>query len=130
MPIGSRRPRADGTHKALRILLGARREMTASTPQRVNRLRALLLWGDARDRALAHRALTSAVLALIIRRPGWGGDSGDQFIRREELRPAGLGHRRIRWAGAGQQTPLGRVGSSHMAPGLLNRKGVGPVSAA
>ena len=46
-------PRADGAGEALRILLGARRELTLSKTRQTNRLRALLLCGDDTDRALA-----------------------------------------------------------------------------
>jgi transposase len=39
-------PRSDGDREALRILLGARREITITRTQQINRLRALLLTGD------------------------------------------------------------------------------------
>jgi transposase len=46
-------PRADGDREALRILLGARRELTTAKTRTINRLRALLLTGSDADRALA-----------------------------------------------------------------------------
>src|SRR4051794_2828008 len=46
-------PRADGDREALRILLGARRELTTVRTMQINRLRALLLTGDDGDRHLS-----------------------------------------------------------------------------
>ena len=43
-------PRADGDREALRILLGARQELTTASTAQTNRLRALLLGGDDTDR--------------------------------------------------------------------------------
>jgi transposase len=63
-------PRADGDREALRILLGARRELTTAKTRTINRLRALLLTGSDADRALSRGALTSDRLAAITRRRG------------------------------------------------------------
>ena len=63
-------PRADGDREALRILLGARQEMTTATTAQTNRLRALLLGGDDTDRQLARGALTEARLRHL-----WGSRS-------------------------------------------------------
>jgi hypothetical protein len=53
-------PRADGDREALRILLGARHELTVATTAQTNRLRALLLGGDDTEREMgsadAHRS--------------------------------------------------------------------------
>ena len=49
-------PRADGDREALRILLGARAELSTSRTKQINRLRALLLAGDDTDRDLARCA--------------------------------------------------------------------------
>jgi Transposase len=46
-------PRADGDREALRILLGARQELTTASTAQTNRLRALLLGGDDTDRTFA-----------------------------------------------------------------------------
>ena len=51
-------PRADGDREALRILLGARQELTTTSTAQTNRLRALLLAGDDTDRELARGTLT------------------------------------------------------------------------
>ena len=51
-------PRADGDREALRILLGARQDITAASTAQTNRLRALLLARRRRRPALARGALT------------------------------------------------------------------------
>ena len=56
-------PRADGDREALRILLGARHELTTASTAQINRLRALLLTGDDTDRELAR--------GRAHRRPPW-----------------------------------------------------------
>ena len=54
-------PRADGDREALRILLGARHELTVTSTAQINRLRALLRDAhDDTDRQLARAALTDA----------------------------------------------------------------------
>lgn len=53
-------PRADGDREALRILLGARRELSAAKTRMINRLRALLLTGDNDDRIQARAPLNTA----------------------------------------------------------------------
>src|SRR3954449_9805665 len=63
-------PRADGDREALRILLGARQELTTASTAQTNRLRALLLGGDDTDRHLARGKLTDITLnRLAPRRP-------------------------------------------------------------
>src|SRR6478672_5950066 len=59
---GLQAPRVDGDREALRILLGARHDLTVASTAQTNRLRALLLDGDDTDRDLARGALTDAVL--------------------------------------------------------------------
>src|SRR4051794_38854006 len=61
-------PRVDGDREALRILLGARQELTAISTAQTNRLRALLRDGDDSDLALARGLLNDAALAAIARR--------------------------------------------------------------
>ena len=78
-------PRADGDREALRILLGARRELTITRTRQVNRLRALLLSGDDGDRVLSRGTLTDARLQAIARRRG-SGQSTEQAVRRAEAR--------------------------------------------
>jgi transposase len=73
-------PRADRAREALRILLSARQEMVTTCTGQINRLRALLLSGDDRDRAASRAAFTDAALSSLARRaptpgcrPGPGG---------------------------------------------------------
>lgn len=61
-------PRADGDREALRILLGARAELTVANTAQTNRLRALLLGGDDADRDTARAPLTQATLQRLARR--------------------------------------------------------------
>src|SRR5512133_3989481 len=61
-------PRTDGDREALRILLGARGELTTASTAQTNRLRALLLGGDDTDRTLARGTLTESRLAGLARR--------------------------------------------------------------
>jgi transposase len=60
-------PRADGDREALRILLGARQDITVAATAQTNRLRALLLAGDDTDRRAARGTLTEATLADLAR---------------------------------------------------------------
>jgi transposase len=58
-------PRADGDREALRILLCARQELTATGTAQTNRLRALLLTGDDTDRG------SPAACSPTPPSPGW-----------------------------------------------------------
>src|SRR3954467_4649079 len=78
-------PRADGDREALRILLGARQEITAASTGQTNRLRALLLAGDDTDRRVARGALTETVLAALVRRQLRGGAGPDIAVRHAEI---------------------------------------------
>lgn len=122
-------PRADGDREALRILLGARREMTTTKTRQVNRLRALLLGGDDRDRELARGTLTDARLAAISRRRTRPDETAEQAVRRVEARRLALA---IRQAVQELQDNRARLAMlvNEMAPTLMDRTGVGPVSAA
>jgi transposase len=121
-------PRSDGDREALRILLGARREITITRTQQINRLRALLLTGDDADRQLCRGAMTDAHLQSIARRRG-RVDSREQQIRRAEARRLALAIREAKTALAANRKQLAELVQS-FAPGLLDRLGVGPVSAA
>ena len=83
-------PRADGDREALRILLGARRELTTAKTRTINRLRALLLTGSDADRALSRGALTSDRLAAITRRRGGQHETREHAVRRAEARRLAL----------------------------------------
>lgn len=88
-------PRTDGDREAVRILLGARRDLNDSATAQTNRLRALLLAGcstdgsgpgDDTDRALARRALPTTVLASVARRRLPAGATRMQAVRHAEIR--------------------------------------------
>lgn len=123
-------PRADGDREALRILLGARQEMTTAKTAAVNRLRALLLTGDDPDRALNPRGrFTLAQLDRIARRRGSRGETREQAVRRVETRRLALQVRELDRELTQNKTQLDTI-VSDLAPDLLTHHGVGPVSAA
>jgi Transposase len=86
-------PRADGDREALRILLGARRDLSTAKTRMVNRLRALLLTGDNDDRIRARAAMTTPALAAIARRRPRRDETREQAVRRAEARRLALGIR-------------------------------------
>ncbi len=122
-------PRADGDREALRILLSARREMATTRTRQVNRLRALLLTGDDKDRVLARGPLPDARLRQIARRRGSASDAVDSQVRRSETRRLAIAIEQ-----AGQELKANRQLLVQLvtgfAPNLLDKFGVGPVSAA
>ena len=122
-------PRADGNREALRILLGARRELTLTKTRQTNRLRALLLAGDDTDRGLARGRLSDTRLAAISRRRARAGESTEQAIRRGEARRLAEGIRHATRDLAANKKQLADLVAVH-APHLLDKTGVGPVSAA
>ena len=122
-------PRADGDREALRILLGARRELTSDKTRMVNRLRALLLTGCDADRVLARGSMSIPTLTKIIRRRGRPEDSREQAVRRAEARRLALGIREANRALVESKKQLVAL-VTELAPPLLTKVGVGPVSAA
>ncbi len=122
-------PRNDGDREALRILLGARRDMTTAKTQQINRLRALLLTGDDADRQLCRGAMSDTHLQVIARRRGRPDETREQQIRRAEARRLAVAIREATSALAANKKQLAELVTS-FAPGLLDRLGVGPVSAA
>lgn len=122
-------PRADGDREALRILLGARQELTTAGTAQTNRLRALLLGGDDTDRTLARGALTDTTLAALTRRRPPREASREQAVRHAEIRRLTLAVREGARALTTNRAQL-HVIVNDLAPGLTKRRGVGPVSAA
>ncbi|MFL5311281.1 MAG: IS110 family transposase [Myxococcales bacterium] len=122
-------PRVDGDREALRILLGARRELVMAKTRQVNRLRALLLTGEDTDRPLARAAFTQSALATIARRRGRAGQSREQAVRRAEARRLALAI-----IAAGRELSDNRAQLvdivAQVAPALMTKPGIGPVSAA
>jgi transposase len=121
-------PRADGDREALRILLGARRELTVTRTRQVNRLRALLLSGDDNDRILSRGTLTDARLQAIARRRA-SGQTTEQTVRRAEARRLAIAVRAATAELHANKRQLAALVAA-LAPALLAKIGVGPVSAA
>ena len=122
-------PRTDGDREALRILLVGRRELADTQTRCKNQLKALLHTGDAVERGLSSGHLSRARLATIIRRRGTADDTRLHTIRREEARrlaQAILEAERQLIANHKQLRAL----VESIAPQLLTRHGIGPVSAA
>jgi transposase len=122
-------PRADGDREALRILLGARQEISTVKTAQTNRLRALLLTGTDADRSIGRGPLTIAVLQTLIRRRSHGEPNREVAIRHSEIRR--LAHA-IRSAQQTLNTNNRQLKTLvlELAPELLAKPGVGPVSAA
>ena len=122
-------PRADGDRESLRILLGARHEITVVTTAQINRLRALLLGGDDTDRAKARATLTDPALVALARRRLAPEASREQAVRHAEIRRLARAVRAGRRALTANQAQLQTI-VDEMAPGLTERRGVGAVTAA
>jgi transposase len=122
-------PRADGDREALRILLGARHDLTTAHTAQTNRLRALLLGGDDTDRQLARATLSDTALAALARRRSPRDAGRAQAVRHGELRRLAVAVREGGRALRANRTQL-QVIVSDLVPGLTDRRGVGPVSAA
>ncbi|MGH4022169.1 MAG: transposase [Pseudonocardiaceae bacterium] len=122
-------PRADGDREALRIVLSARNELTATTTGQSNRLRALLLGGDDTDRQTARGALPDATLASLARRRRPRDASREQAVRQAEIRRLALALREAGRALKANRTQLQAI-VDDLVPGLINQRGIGPVSAA
>jgi transposase len=122
-------PRADGDREALRILLGARQEMTSASTAQTNRLRALLLCGDDTDRQLSRGALTQTCLTSLARRRPPRDATREQAVRHAEIRRLALALREAARELKANRAQLQTI-VDHIAPGLVERRGIGPVSAA
>jgi len=122
-------PRADGDREALRILLGARQELTTASTAQTNRLRALLLGGDDTDRTVARGALTEARLASLARRRPPREASREQAVRHAEIRRLALALREAARALKANRAQLQTI-VNDVVPRLIERPGIGPVSAA
>jgi len=122
-------PRADGDREALRILLTAREELTATGTAQTNRLKALLLGGDDTDRRLARGKLTYTNLATLARRRAPREATREQAVRYAEIRRLALALRDGRRELKDNRAQLQRI-VDDLAPGLTDRRGIGPVCAA
>lgn len=122
-------PRADGDREALRILLGTRHELTGTATAQANRLRALLLSDDDETRQLARRPLTDAVLTLLAGRCEPAAAGREQQVRHAEIRRLALAVLAARRELEANREQL-QIIVDDLAPGLTQRRGVGPVSGA
>lgn len=122
-------PRADGDREALRILLGARQDLTSSKTAKTNRLKALLLAGDDRDRDTARGVLSDTTLAGLARRRLPADAGRDAAVRQAEIRRLALALREISQQLKDNRKQLQTI-IDDLAPALTDRHGIGPVSAA
>jgi transposase len=122
-------PRADGDREALRILLGARHDLTVTNTAQINRLCALLRSGDDADGGVAGGSLSEAVLAGLARRRLPRGAGREQAVRQAEIRRLAVAVRDAGRALKANRAQLREI-VSDLAPGLTERHGVGPVTAA
>jgi transposase len=122
-------PRADGDREALRILLSARQELTTASTAQTNRLRALLLSGDDTDRQLARATLTDTRLTSLARRRPARDATREQAVRHAEIRRLALALRDAARVLKANRAQLHAI-VNDVVPGLIERRGIGPVSAA
>lgn len=123
-------PRADGDREALRILLGARKELGLTRRRALNQLRALLITGDDADRELNRpKQFSGKHLDGIIDRDPIHGETREQATRRAEARRLAI---RIRDTTADLAVNTAQLTTivTDLAPALLTKIGVGPVTAA
>lgn len=123
-------PRTDGDREALRILLGARRDLTNTKTRAINQLRALLLTGSDEDRALNPIGeFTQQQLGRIARRRGSVDERREHSVRRVEARRLAVLIRDTDRELAANVKQLTSI-VHDLAPTLLTRRGIGPVTAA
>ena len=122
-------PRADGDREALRILLVARADLTTGYTAQMCRLRALLLGGDDTDRQLARGRLGDTALAALARRRCPRDADRAQAVRHGELRRLTVAVRDGAYQLRANRSQLREI-VDDLVPGLTERRGVGPVTAA
>ena len=122
-------PRADGDREALRILLSARHDLTTGHTAQSNRLKALLLSGEDLDRQDARGSLTDTVLTSLARRRLPADSSREKGVRQAEIRRLAVGLRESAQQLKANRKQLQTI-VDDLAPGLTDRHGIGPVSAA
>lgn len=122
-------PRADGDREALRILLVTRTEMVTLRTAQTNRLHAMLLAGDDRDRELARGKFTDSRLVAVTRRRLTPKATREQRIRHAEIRRPATALRLLHDDLRAHRADLLEI-VDDLTPGLLKRPGLGPVSAA
>jgi hypothetical protein len=123
------RRQAEGDRDALRILLGARHDLTTAMTKQSTRLRALLLSGDDTDRKTARAAFTEATLINLARRPAHHDASRQRSVRHAEIRRLALALIAIGRDLKANNTQLQTI-VDDLVPGLTDQPGIGPINAA
>lgn len=122
-------PRADGDREALRMLLVGRRELVETRTRTISRLRALLLTGSDEDREIIGRGrVTDALLRTIIERELPASADRVQRVRAGEARRLAELIARTTAELATNKSLVEEI-VDEIAPALLEKRGVGPVSA-
>jgi len=141
-------PRADGDREALRTLLVARDDLTTVLIARTNALRDLLRTststststsgsdsgsdrtsGSDRDAELARARLTTTVLAELTRRRLPRTATRAHAVRHAEIRRLAISVRETTRELKTNKTQLQAI-VNDLAPGLTDRPGIGPITAA
>lgn len=123
-------PRADGDREALRILLTARQEIVDTRRRAINQLRALLITGDDIDRALNKpKNFTGKHLNAIADRAPAPDQTREQIVRHAEATRLTTRIRDTATDLAANHRQLTAL-VTELAPALIDKLGVGPVSAA
>jgi transposase len=122
-------PRADGDREALRTLLCAREELVTTSTGQINRLKALLRDGDDRDRTLARGKFSDTDLNTLARRRQPAESTRAQAVRHGEVRRLTVALREARRELKANRVQLQAI-VNDLTPGLTDRRGIGPVSAA
>jgi transposase len=122
-------PRADGDREALRILLCTRQELTVTSTGQTNRLKALLRDGDDTDRRLARGKMTITTLSALAKRRQPKDATRAQTVRHSEIRRLAVALGEAAGVLKGNRAELAAI-VNDLAPGLTDRPGIGPVSAA
>ena len=113
----------------MRRLLAEHRELTNAATKHSHQLRALLLAGDADDRAVARGRLADAVVVDLSKRPEPRAGTTERADREREIRRLAVVVCDCR---AGLTTNHDRLRTlvNELAPGLTAQHRVGPVRAA
>jgi transposase len=107
----------------------ARQEMVTTCTGQINRLRALLLSGEDADRRVSRSTLTAATLSSLARRRLRLDADRHESVRHQEIRRLAIAVREANRALKINRRELQQL-VDEIAPGLIDRPGIGPVSAA
>jgi transposase len=127
--VAQPRTTGDGPRESLRILTIDREQLAVQCTRVTNRLLAMLLTGDAADHQLRRKGLTVQHLHQIAGRRGPRNETEDQAIRRLMLRRLAKEILELNVLLRDNEKQLRSIVKA-IAPQLLARFGVGPVTAA